>query len=153
VADYPSNPLQLDLWQALHGLRSVPVDAKGKPLFQRGQPSQGIYLVEEGEVKLLLSSGSNAEARPFEVAGPGAVLGLSETVSGGTYKLTAEAGDGARISYIERDAFLHFLHRDHQLCLQIVRLLSEDLHSLYYRCRCMTPGGGRSGKSADPRVN
>ena len=153
MADQALKPLQLDLWQALHELGPVPVDATNKPLFQRGQPPDGIYLVEEGEVRLLLSSLSNAREMAFEVAGAGSVLGLSEAVSGGTYKLTAEAKAGARVSYIARDELLNFLHRDHQRCLQIVRLLSEDLHSLYYRCRCLAPGGGRSAKNADLRVN
>jgi CRP-like cAMP-binding protein len=85
--------------------------------------------VEAGEVRLWLTAKSGR--RSFKVVGPGTVLGLSETMTGGDYELSAEAAEGARISWVERDIFLRCLHRDHQLCLQIVRLLSEDLHSLY----------------------
>jgi len=141
VAESPLNPLQVDLWQALQGLKAARVEPRGEPLFRQGQPSRGIYLVEEGEVRLLLAPDSNA-GQAFEVAGPGAVLGLSEAMSGGDYKLTAEAAAGARISYVDRNSFLQFLRKNHSVCLQIVRLLSEDLHSLYYRCRCIAQAGG-----------
>ena len=152
MADQPSNPLQLDLWQALQELGPARLEATDKPLFQRGQPANAIYLVEEGEVRLLLSSLSKGHEIDFEVASVGSVLGLSEAVSGGTYKLTAEAVRGARVSCIAREKLMNFLQRDHQRCLQIVRLLSEDLHSLYYRCRCLAPAG-RPGRRADLRVN
>lgn len=150
MADNSANPSRLDLWQALHGLRSVPVEAKGEPLFELGQPCGGIYLVEEGEVTLLLSSNPKS-SRAFEVVGPGTVLGLSETMTGGTYRLTAQAAQGARVSYIERDSFLDLVHSDHQFCLQIVRTLSENLHGIYHRCCCLASAAGRS--SASPLVN
>jgi CRP-like cAMP-binding protein len=80
VPDAFANPFRFDLWQALHKLKSVPVEIKSDPLFRRGQRSRGIYLVEAGEVKLLLCSES-AGMQKLEVAGPGTVLGLSETDS------------------------------------------------------------------------
>ncbi len=152
MAKKSTNPPHLDLWQVLHALRAVPVEAKGEPLFRLGQPCGGIYLVEEGEVTLLLSSEPKT-SRAFEVVGPGTVLGLSETLTGGTYRLTAEAAQGARVSYIERDSFLDLVHNDHQFCLQVVRTLSEDLHGLYHRCRCLAPAAGRSSKAPSLTVN
>jgi CRP/FNR family transcriptional regulator, dissimilatory nitrate respiration regulator len=136
VSNISVNPLGFNLWQALHQLECAPIEISHQPLFQRGQRSRGIYLVEAGEVKLLLSSKSG-RAQKLEVAGPGTVLGLSETVSGGEHKLTAEASANARIFYIDRDSFLQSLSNDHQLCLQVVRLLSENLHLLYYCCRSL----------------
>ncbi len=152
MADNSANPSRLNLWQVLHALRSVPVESKGKPLFRLGQPCGGIYLVEEGEVTLLLSSEPETGGT-FEVVGPGTVLGLSESMTGGTHRLTAEAGQGARVSYIERDSFLDLLHNDHRFCMQIVRTLSEDLHSLYHRCRCLAPEAKFLGNDASSVVN
>jgi CRP-like cAMP-binding protein len=142
VTANPTNPSRPDLWQMLHLLQLAAVKVNGKPLFQLGQPCRGVYLVEEGEVTLRLSSSANG-CGTFEVVGPGTVLGLSEVMTGGTYRLTAEASQDARISYIDRDSFLDLVHSDHQFCLQIVRALSEDLHGLYHRCRCLMPATGR----------
>lgn len=142
MVEAPVNPLQVDVWQALRTLKPAPVKPTGEPLFRQGQPSRGIYLVEEGEVRLLLVSDIKP-GQTFDVAGPGAVLGLSETMSGADYKLTAEAAAGARISFVDGKSLLQFLQKNHSVCLQIVRLLSEDLHGLYYRCRCIAQAGGR----------
>ena len=99
-------------------------------------------MVEEGRVRLLL-----VPERPgsvsFEIAGPGSVLGLAETLSGADYKLTAEAPLGTRVTHIDRQRFLKRLSEDQHLCLQIVQLLSEDLHSLYHRVRTLAPLSGR----------
>lgn len=138
---------QLNLWQALHNLAPVAVESAGRPLFRSGEPPQGIYLVEEGRVRLCISSQPRPE-QVFEVAGAGSVLGLSESVSGEDYKLTAEAEAGARVSYIERGVLLHCLRNDKCLCMEIVRFLSEDLHSLYYQFRRI--GHAKSAWVNDP---
>ena len=145
-------PLRAELGQALRSLPWVPVESEAEPLFRCGEPPRGVYLVETGEVRLWLTAKSKP-GRCFEIAGPGSVLGLSETMTGGDYKLTAEPGEGARVSYIERSVFLHCLRRDHQLCMHIVRLLSEDLHSLYCQSRVLVHGGSRNDMAASRRVN
>jgi len=152
VAAEHTIPLQLDLWQSLQNLKPVALEPKGGTLFRAGDPVAGIYLVEEGQVHLSLPPGPRRlQPKPaFEIAGPRSVLGLCETVTGGEYKLTAEVAEGARISHISRRAFLHFMRRDHQLCLQIVRLLSEDLHCLYYHFRCTAQSGSRLIRPVTP---
>jgi len=152
VTENPANPSRLDLWQKLHSLRSVAVEVSGKPLFRLGQPCRGIYLVEAGDVTLRMCSAPDGN-HTLEVVGPGTVLGLSESMTGATYRLTAEAREGARISYIERASFLDLVHNDHQFCLQIVRALSEDLHGLYHLCRCLGLEAECSEEDASRIVN
>jgi len=152
VAVYQANTLPPDVWQALRNLGPVPVESKEKPLFRAGESPAGLYLVEEGEVQLYLGQKSprpeSKPLQPLEIAGPGSVLGMSETMTGGTYKLTAETLVGARVSFIERTAFLNVLRQDHELCIHIVRMLSEDLHRLYYRCRCSVSSDSRPPKAS-----
>jgi CRP-like cAMP-binding protein len=133
----------VDLWQALHELAPSVVDSSQEPLFRRGDACRGIYMVEEGRVRLLLAA-EQPSSVAFEIAGPGSVLGLAETLSGADYKLTAEAQMGTRLTYIDRQRFLSHLSEDQHFCLQIVQLLSEDLHSLYHRVRTLLPQSGRS---------
>jgi len=135
---------RLDLWLALHALGPSGVDCTQRTLFRRGEPCRGVYMVEEGSVKLLLSAQPTVNAE-LETVGAGAVLGLAETVTGDEYKLTAEAAEGARISYIDRASFMDGLQQNPQLSLQIVRLLSDDLHNLYHRFRCMLPAANPPG--------
>lgn len=131
-----------DLWQALHGIKTVRVYSKGARLFQQGTSASGVFVVESGEVRVLLPT---AQSRPqlLEVAGPGTILGLSESMTGDNYRVTAEAGDHTTVGFIPRESFVDFL-RDHcDFCMLMVRLLSEDLHGLYHKFRCISAHPGR----------
>jgi CRP-like cAMP-binding protein len=98
--------------------------------------------VESGEVRVLLSTGSS-QKQLLEVVGPGTVLGLSESMSGEKYRVTAEAGEQTAVAFIPRAEFLEFLREHAEYCMQVVRLLSEDLHGLYYKFRSITAHPGR----------
>ena len=58
-------------------------------LFSETQPSTGIYVVLEGEVKLSINS-SDGRRLAFHIAKAGEVLGLSSTLTGGEYEMTAD---------------------------------------------------------------
>ncbi|MBZ5655022.1 MAG: cyclic nucleotide-binding domain-containing protein [Acidobacteriia bacterium] len=134
--------LGTDLWQALHGIKTVRVYSKGSRLFQQGTAASGVYVVESGEVRVLLPSSQN-RSQLLEVAGPGTILGLSESMTGDDYRVTAEAGDHTTVGFIPRESFLGFL-RDHcDFCMLMVRLLSEDLHGLYHKFRSISAHPGR----------
>lgn len=138
----PTGKLSPDLYQALHGIKSVNVYTKGSTLFRRGTSAAGVYVVDSGRVRILLPT---LQGRPqlLEIAGPGTVLGLSETMSGDDYRVTAQAEDHVTASFVPRDNFVEFL-RDHcDYCMQVVRLLSEDLHSLYHKFRSVSARPGR----------
>ncbi len=57
-------------------------------LFTETQPSTGIYVVLEGEVKLSINS-SDGRRLAFHIAKAGEVLGLSSTLTGGAFEMTA----------------------------------------------------------------
>jgi len=134
--------LSPDLWQALHGIKVLRVYPKGSRLFQQGAAVSGVYVVESGEVRVLLPTG---QSRPqlLGVAGPGAILGLSETMTGGDYRVTAEAGDHTTVGFIPRESLMEFLREHCEFCMQVVRLLSEDLHGLYHKFRSISAHPGR----------
>ncbi len=123
-----------ELWQALADLRvSRHYDGRAL-LFRDGEPCAGIYLVAKGQINLLLPA-QKKRYKLFEVVGPGALLGLSESMSGSPHKLMAEAVSAVEVAYVERMALMKFLRVHHTVCMQVVRLLSEDLHGLYHRFR------------------
>jgi CRP/FNR family transcriptional regulator, cyclic AMP receptor protein len=137
-----SGKLSPDLWQALHGIKALRVYPKGASLFQQGTAVSGVYVVESGEVRVLLPTG---QSRPqlLGVAGPGAILGLSESMTGTNHRVTAEAGDHATVAFIPRKSFVDFLGDHCEFCMQVVRLLSEDLHGLYHKFRSISAHPGR----------
>ena len=151
----PPTPSKLspDLLQALRGIKSVQRFPKGATLFQQGSAVTGVYLVEGGEVRVLLSAGQN-QKQLLEVVGPGTMLGLSESMTGEKYRITAEAGEQTTAAFIPREKFLEFL-RDHgDFSMQVVRLLSDDLHGLYHKFRSISAHPGRPRhRSLDEQLN
>lgn len=113
----------------------------------------GIYLVESGAVRVLLSNGG-LQKQLLNVAGPGTMLGLSESMSGEKYQNTAEAVEPTLAVFIPREELLEFLREHGDFCMQVVRLLSEDLHGLYHKFRSITAHPGRPRQRAlDEQLN
>jgi CRP/FNR family transcriptional regulator len=107
---------------------------RGEALFHEGRVPRGIFVLCGGRVKLSVSS-ENGKRLMLRVAGPGEVLGLSATVSGKPYELTAEVLDPAQVAFIKRKDLLRFLRDHREACLQVVHLLSQDLHTAFDRVR------------------
>ncbi len=148
-----TSKLSPDLWHALHGIKSIRVYPKGSRLFQRGGSVNGVYVIESGEVRLLLPTAPHRQ-QLLAIAGPGVILGLSESMTGDNSRITAEAGDHTTVAFVPRDSFLEFLRCHRDFCMQIVRLLSEDLHGLYHKFRSISAHPGRPRhRSLDEQLN
>lgn len=131
-----------ELLQALDAIKLVHPFAQGARLFEEGTAVTGIYVVESGQVRVLLPTGQG-RSQLLEIVGPGAVLGLSETMTGESYRITAEAGDETTAAFVPRDQLLNFLREHNNFSLQVVRLLSEELHGLYQKFRNISAHPGR----------
>ncbi len=120
---------------------------KGTVLFAEGRPVRGIYLLCDGRAKLSICS-DTGKRLTLRVAGAGEVLGLGAVLSNTPYEITAELLDPSQVVFIRKKELMRFL-RDHQdICMQVVRMLSQDLHGAYERVR--TIGMVRSRR---PRVH
>jgi len=115
---------------------------KGATLCEQGVPAAGIYLIETGAVRILLSAGDDKD-QLLEVVGAGTLLGLSDSMAGEQYRVTAEAEEPTTATFISREAFLDFLSRHQDFCMQVIRLLSENLHGLYHKFRSVNAHPGR----------
>ena len=129
--DLPSEALQ-----AFDGIKQLAAVPRGSTLFIEAKHARGIFVLCEGRAKLSVSSKEEGGKRlMLRVAGPGEVLGLSATMSGKPYEVTAEMLDDAQVAFIRRKDLLHFLRDHREACLQVVHLLSQDLHTAYDRVR------------------
>jgi len=135
--------------RAFEALKSVAACPRGAVLFHEGQPSRGIFVLCDGRAKISVSSESG-KRMILRIAGPGEILGLSAALAGSPHEVTAELLDDAHVAAIRRKDLLRFLHEHREACLQVVNLLSQDLHVAYDRVRSL--GLGRSRRPRVPRV-
>jgi len=96
-------------------------------VFNETQPTTGIYVVLDGEVKLSINS-SDGRRLAFHIAKAGEVLGLSATLSGGGYEMTADTLYPAKIAHIERHTFLQFLARHADVYPIVAREISRSFN-------------------------
>lgn len=80
----------------------------GVVLFSENDAAQGIYVVLDGEVKLSINS-SDGKRLILRIAKKGEILGLTSTLSGAPYEMTAEILYPSKIAFIARRDFLNFL--------------------------------------------
>jgi CRP/FNR family transcriptional regulator, cyclic AMP receptor protein len=126
--------LPAEALQAFDTIKNTTVIPRGATLFVEGKPPRGVYVLCEGRAKLSVCSDKRKRLM-LRVAGPGEVLGLSAAMSGKPYEVTAEMLDTSQVAFVRRKDLLHFLRENRVACLQVVHLLSQDLHQAYDRVR------------------
>ena len=97
-------------------------------LFVEGQMPRGIFVLCKGSVKLSINSPSGRTVI-VKLAEPGEVLGLSATISGKPYEVTAETLDPCQVNFVKREDFLRFLKDDVEACFKVAEQLSEKYHN------------------------
>jgi len=85
--DLPSDALK-----AFDEIKRIALFPRGATLFAEEQPPKGVYVLCDGRAKLSICS-ENGKKLMLRIAGPGELLGLSATLSGHPYELTAETVD------------------------------------------------------------
>jgi CRP/FNR family transcriptional regulator, cyclic AMP receptor protein len=98
-----------------------------KVLFSETQPYDGVRVVMEGEVKLSINS-TDGRRLSLRIAKPGEVLGLSSTLSGNPYEMTADTLYPAKIAHIARQDFLQFLARHPEVYESVIREVSRSFN-------------------------
>ncbi len=126
--------LPADALQAFDAIKSLNLYPRGTSLLREGHAARAIYVLCEGRAKLSVCS-ENGKRLTLRIAGPGEVLGLSAVLSGSPYSVSAETLDNAKVAIVRRKDLLQFLRKHREACLQVVHLLSEDLHVAYDRVR------------------
>ncbi|MGD0157512.1 MAG: Crp/Fnr family transcriptional regulator [Terracidiphilus sp.] len=96
-------------------------------LFTETQPATGIYVVLEGQIKLSINS-SDGRRLSFRIAKAGEMLGLSSTLSGGEYEMTADTLHPAKVAHISRQLFLQFLSRHPDVYPIVTREISRSFN-------------------------
>ncbi len=127
--DMPAESLR-----AFDEIKSVASCRRNTVLFAEGRPVRGIYILCDGRAKLSICSDAGRRLT-LRVAGPGEVLGLGAALSNTPYEVTAELLDNSQVAFVRRKDLVKFLREHREVCLQIVHMLSQDLHGAYERVR------------------
>jgi CRP-like cAMP-binding protein len=145
--------LSPDLLQALHEIKSIRLLSCGAMLFEQGAIAAGVYLVESGQIRVLLPT-VHSNLQLLELVGTGGILGLSESLSGLNHRVSAEAVGDTRVAFVAREHFQELLREHTDFCMQVVRILSEDLHGIYNKFRSISAHPGRPRHRAlDEQLN
>ena len=104
---------------------------RGKQLFAPGDPSRGIYLVQEGTVRVYGMSLQGKEITQ-EIASRGSAFALASPFSG-TYHCFAEALTDSRLYLIKKEEFLSLVTGDLKFATEWMRLLSQMVINLRRR--------------------
>ena len=134
--------LSLEMENELRAVTTRQEFARGAFLYKHGASVTGVYLIETGTVRIFLPA-DNDQQQLLETVGAGTVLGLSDNMVGDCYRVTAEAREQTIAAFISREDFLEFLNQHQDFCMQVIRLLSENLHGLYHKFRSVSAHPGR----------
>lgn len=132
-------PLFADLtaveFSELQGLM-VPIDYEANELIQQeGMPSNGIYVICQGLVKLGRHTADRERRRLLHILGPRDVLGLESLFCKRDCFISnfAKTVVKTKVAFIERDQFLEFVERHPKVLRRVCERLSREIIS--YQCQ------------------
>ena len=114
----------------LNAICQTSVYPKGAVLFVEGQTADGLFVLCSGKVKLTATH-PQGRAIILRVAAPGELLGLSATIAGHVYEVSAEALEPIQVNFIPRATFLEFAEQHGEVAMQIARHASLELRRAY----------------------
>jgi CRP/FNR family transcriptional regulator, cyclic AMP receptor protein len=116
--------LSIEALQAFEAIKCVTAYPKGAVLFVEGQMPSGIFVLCQGTVKMSVCD-RYGKKLIVKITKAGEVLGLSATVSGQPYELSAETVEPCQVNFLKRHHFLHFLKQHPDACFKVAEQLSE----------------------------
>ena len=125
-----------DALQAFESIKYVTAYPKGSVLFVEGQPPRGIFILCQGRARLSICA-PDGKTLILQISEPGEVLGLSATLSGKPYELTAETMEPCQVNLVKREDFLHFLEENSAASFRVAEQLSVKYNSACHEIRAL----------------
>jgi CRP-like cAMP-binding protein len=102
----------------------------GEPIFWEGEPADGLWVVEEGHVKIYKLNPDGGE-HILHLRGPGKTFNDVAALDGGTNPANAGAlSPEVRVWLIPSDVITYVLMRNSRVALNVIRLLAVRVRSL-----------------------
>lgn len=119
----------------------------GALLFVEGQTARGVYILCSGKVKLSTTS-KEGKVLILKQAEAGEVLGLSATVSGTNYEMTAETSTPCQLDFIRRQDLMSLLQNESEVGVHAAQSLSREFQGAYRDIHDLVLARSSSGKLA-----
>ena len=103
--------------------------ASGTLLFERGDPGDTMYVVEEGQIDIVLPEG-RAPERVLAVLGPGDFFGEMAVLEGEPRTATARARTDSRLLPVRGATFNRLVQRNPEVAGRVMRKLSARLREV-----------------------
>jgi CRP/FNR family transcriptional regulator len=120
---------------------------KGATLFEEDSPSDAVFVICTGQVKLSCTS-KEGRTLILKIAMPGDVLGLGAVISGSKYEVTAETVQPTEIKSIRSAEFLPFLARHGEASMHAAKALSAEYKAAFFDARRLALSGSAAGRLA-----
>lgn len=106
--------------------RKVRKYAKRDTIFFEGDEPQSLYFVSTGKVKTFKI---NDEGKEYTVGlhGPGEFLGYVALLTDAPYEVSGAVLEDAEICVIPKDDFIGLVHRNHDVSMRFIKMLSNNL--------------------------
>lgn len=139
----PFNNLGPAARKAYEEILEVRVYAPGSTIVRQGDRAAGIHVVRSGLVRMTHLTPAG-KVVGVQVLGPGAILGLTEVVTGDLCLTSAEAVEDCEIESVSRRHFVPFLLQHPKVALELLIRVSQELVRLQ-EAIFESAGGGRLG--------
>jgi len=120
---------------------------KGERFLVEEGPSDQVYLVCQGQVKVMASS-ADGHLLILRIARPGDVLGLAAALHGSRHKVSAEALETCEVKSIARDEFLSFADRFRDVGRNTALAAATEYEGAVISARRLALSGSAAGKLA-----
>lgn len=110
--------------------RAVPRKyAPGELLFNEGDPCAGLFVIENGNVRIFKSSASGRE-QVLAIDGPGSSVAELPVFDGGKYPASAAAVNELNVLFVSRQDFHSMCLVHPQVALKVLRIVGKRLRGL-----------------------
>ena len=106
-------------------------------LFYEGDPPQGLFMVEEGQVKIIKHSPRGKDII-LRLLGPGEMFGEVAAFDGGPSPASAQALEDATVFHLPQKDFLRLLQEYPSVALRVVEDLGRKLRDAHDLIRALT---------------
>ncbi len=124
-----ASPAAQEDWTRLRSRRRF---LSGSLLFGEGENSVGVYLLRHGRARFRFCCPANVSYCLRYTYG-NEVLGLTATIAGWPYEVTAEAVTLCDTDFVARADFLAFLRTHSDVCYAVTQFLSHKLSAVYHQ--------------------
>lgn len=133
--------LSPELLVALEPLTTAVHGSAQHQVLEQGAPGHGVYIVRSGMVRLAIAVADSGREIFHRLLGPGCIVGLPAVLCSEPSLFSARCQGDCTLAFIEASAFQQFLRTQPLLCMEVVRLMGQELTEMnerrasFERCR------------------